>query len=92
VAKTTTDHETIRKWVEKRGGRPARVKGTGDDTNDGGLLRIDFPGYSGEDTLEPIDWNEWFRTFNENKLAFLYEDEPNSRFSKLVSRESVGSR
>jgi hypothetical protein len=58
-AVTTTDHETIRRWVEERGGRPARVKGTakGDDP---GLLRIDYPGFSGEETLEPISWEEWF--------------------------------
>jgi hypothetical protein len=28
-AKTTTGHETIRRWTEERGGHPARVKGTG---------------------------------------------------------------
>ena len=27
-AKVTTDHKEIRKWVEERGGHPARVKGT----------------------------------------------------------------
>jgi hypothetical protein len=82
----TTDHETIRRWVEERGGCPARVKGTerGDDP---GLLRIDFPGYSGEDTLECISWDEWLRGFDEHNLAFLYEPERNSRFNKLVSRE-----
>lgn len=25
----THDHETIRRWAERRNGRPARVKGTG---------------------------------------------------------------
>ena len=46
-AKTTTDHTKIKKWVEDRGGHPARVRGTG-DKDGGGLLRIDYPGYSGE--------------------------------------------
>ena len=29
MARTTTDHKTIRDWAEARGGHPARVKGTG---------------------------------------------------------------
>jgi hypothetical protein len=88
MAKTTTDHEEIRRWVEQRGGRPARVKGTGGE--DAGLLRIDF----GEDdeSLETIDWEEWFETFDGSGLAFLYEDEPESRFNKLVSRETASRR
>jgi hypothetical protein len=83
----TTDHDTIRRWVEERGGRPARVKGTG------AILRIDFPGYTGEDTLEPISWDEWFRTFDEANLAFVYQettaDGKPSRFNKLVDRSTA---
>ena len=89
-AQTTTDHETIRKWVEERGGRPARVKGT-EGRNDPGLLRIDYPGFSGEDSLEEISWDEWFDGFDQHKLAFLHEDEKDSRFSKLISREGEDS-
>ena len=51
-----------------------------------GLLRIDYPGYSGADTLERIDWDAWFDKFDAEKLAFLYQDKRNSRFSKLVRR------
>ena len=85
-SKTTTDHEEIRTWVEERGGVPARVKGTG-------VLRIDYPGFSGEDTLEPISWEQFFEAFEENKLAFLYQGETKSgkesRFSKLIDRDST---
>ena len=88
-AQTTTDHASIRKWVEERGGRPARVKGT-EGKNDAGLLRIDYPGYSGEDSLEEIGWDEWFEGFDQHKLAFLYEDDKDSRFSKLISRDDKG--
>jgi hypothetical protein len=89
-AKTTTDPETIRAWVETHGGRPARVRGSGDG-DDPGILRIDFPGGAGEDSLEPISWEEWLQKFNENNLAFLYQDEKasgeDSTFFKLVQRE-----
>ena len=85
-AKVTTDHDEIRKWVEERGGHPAQVKGTE-------LLRIDYPGYSGEQRLEEISWDEFFGAFEENNLAFLYQDKTKdgkqSRFSKLVDRDNA---
>ena len=89
-SKTTTDHEEIRRWVEKRGGWPAAVKSTG-GKEDPGLLRIDFPGYSGNDSLEKISWEDFFEKFDEKNLAFLYQDEKSSgeesRFFKFISRE-----
>ena len=88
--KTTTDHEEIRRWVEEHGGRPVTVRGTGNG-DDAGVLRIDFPGGSGTDSLEPISWDEWFEKFDENGLALLYQEEKasgeDSTFFKLVSRD-----
>lgn len=86
-AKLTTDHETIRRWAEARGGKPARVKGTGHQPDDAGILRIDLPGDGPDPNLEPIAWDEWFKTFDASRLAFLHEEERESRFNKLVSRE-----
>ena len=92
TAKTTTNHEQIKRWVEKRGGHPARVKGTEVKGNSGVLL-IDYPGDSGTQTLEAVSWDEFFKGFEENELAFLYEDEKKagsqSRFSKLINRDSA---
>jgi hypothetical protein len=82
---TTTDHDTIREWAEKRKGRPARVADTGDK---GGILRIDFQ--EPDEGLEEIDWDTFFEVFEDRKLAFLYQDETadgkQSRFNKFVSR------
>jgi hypothetical protein len=87
----TTDHAQIKRWVEERGGHPAAVKRTESD-DDLGILRIDFPGYSGEESLERVDWDDWFDKFEEKKLAFLHQDTTAdgemSRFNKLVSRAS----
>jgi hemerythrin superfamily protein len=92
MAKTTIDHATIQKWVEQRGGHPAHVKATGSST-DPGVLRIDFPGFSGEAKLEQIGWDQFFDSFDRNELAFIYQDrtrgEKESRFNKLVSRANV---
>lgn len=86
---STRDHETIRAWVEKRGGVPSMVKGTATKKDGGGILRIDFPGYSGEDSLQEISWDEFFQKFDESKLEFLYQektaDGKESRFNKFVS-------
>ena len=89
MSKTTTDHDEIRRWVSDRGGFPARVKGT-EAKGGSGVLRIDYPGFSGEERLEAITWTEFFKGFDKEKLAFLYEDEPDSRFSKLVERKAKG--
>jgi hypothetical protein len=90
--KTTTDHKQIKQWVEERGGHPARVKGT-EVKGSSGVLLVDYPGYSGTQTLESISWDEFFKGFEENKLAFLYDDGKKagsqSRFSKLINRDSA---
>lgn len=91
---TTTDHEEIRRWAEARGARPAHVRGTGDG-DDPGILRLYYPdseqAHSGKDeALQELSWDEFFAKFDENKLAFLYQDHTadgkQSRFSKFVSR------
>jgi|SRR3989338_4957011 len=92
-SKTTTDHNEIKKWVEDRKGKPARVKGTEDNQNDTRLLKINFPGYE-EESLENISWDEFFNKFEENNLAFLYEEKTAdgkvSKFFKLIVRSNVG--
>jgi hypothetical protein len=91
-AKATIDHDEIRRWVEERGGKPAVVKRTANGRQPG-ILRIDFPGFSGEQSLEELGWDEWFERFDSANLAFLHQDETGSgrpsRFNKLVARESV---
>jgi len=88
-----TDHDTIREWAEARGGKPACVRGTG-GKGDPGMIRIDFPGFSGEGKLHEISWDEWFEQFEANNLALLmYPDVPpgrdKSNFNKLVSRSTA---
>ena len=89
VTMTTIDHEEIRRWAEEREGRPVGVLGTGGDA-DPGVLRIAFPG-GAEESLEEIGWEEWFVKFEENRLAFVYQErkasgEP-STFFRLVRRD-----
>ena len=85
-AKSTTNHDEIRKWIESRKGHPAFVKATRKGGT--GLLRVDFD--KPEEGLEEIDWDQFFDTFEKSNLAFLYQDETasgrKSRFNKFVER------
>lgn len=95
AAKVTTDHEFIRKWAEERKARPSCVRGTGGG-EDIGMLRLNFPGYSGEESLQEISWDDWFDKFDERGLALLYQDRTaageKSNFNKIVSRGTVEER
>jgi hypothetical protein len=85
---TTVDHDTIREWAEERDGVPATVAATRAD-DDAGILRIDFG--EPEEGLEEISWDEFFETFEDRKLAFLYQEETKngsvSRFFKFIPRD-----
>src|SRR3954465_1094948 len=91
AAQLTVDHEQIRNWVEDRDGKPACVKGT--SKGNSCLLRIDFPGGAGAESLEEMSWDDFFDVFDKRKLAFLYQDHKadgeSSTFNKLIDRSSA---
>lgn len=86
ASKVTIDHDEIRSWAEKRKAKPAMVRGTG-------IIRLDFPGFSGEKTLAPISWDKWFDRFDASNLALVMEETTargqRSNFNKLIGRETV---
>ena len=91
-AKPVTDHGRIRRWAEARRARPACVIDTG-NSKDPGIIRLDFPGVRADERLQAITWERWFKAFEANNLALLIdEDDRNSKFNKLVSRETVDVR
>ena len=85
AAEKITDHKKIQAWAEERGGKPAKVR---DAKGPGGILRFEFQ--DPDDKLEPIEWDEFFKIFDEHKLALLEQEETasgaTSRFAKFVSR------
>lgn len=95
TSRALTDHDEIRKWAEARKATPSRVKATGGG-EDPGIIRLDFPGFSGGDSLEEITWEQWFEQFDDNNLALIVQektaDGDRSNFNKLVSRDSVDER
>jgi hypothetical protein len=91
MAKTTTDHDEIRKWAEGHGGKPAAVKRT-HRGGEVGIVRIMFPDAqnSEHDQLEEITWDEFFEQFEDAKLALLFEED--SLFNKLIGRDTAEKR
>ncbi len=86
-AKSTTNHDEIRRWIESRNGHPAFVTSTRRGAS--GLLRVDFN--RPEEGFEEISWDQFFDTFDESNLAFLYQETTatgrKSRFNKFVERD-----
>jgi len=91
-SRTLIDHDEIQRWAEERGAKPAAVRNTSGE-EDIGIIRLDFPGYSGGDSLEEIEWEEWFEKFDDNNLALVVQEKmangQKSNFNKLVNRENV---
>jgi len=86
-ARKITDHAKIRQWAEARGAVPTVVKGTEDGGEGEGVLRFDFG--EREPRLKEVDWDTFFKTFEERHLALLAQDEidgKTSRFFKFVKR------
>lgn len=87
----TTDREIIRRWVEKRGGRPAVIRSRSREDYEAAAPRIDFPEYRSAGVVRRISWDEFFRKFDEKRLAFVYQEETRtgamSRFFRFVCRD-----
>ena len=87
AAEKITDHKKIQAWAEARGGKPAKVSDTAGKGGDG-VLRFDFG--RDDEGLEVIEWDEFFKIFDDSKLALLEQEETKdgdkSRFSKFVAR------
>jgi hypothetical protein len=92
MAETTTDHETIRKWAESKGGKPAAVDRT-HRGGDVGIIRIIFPQaqQSEHDELVEITWDEFFDEFDKRNLALVYDDRACSTRSWAAAPRSAAS-
>lgn len=81
--KYTTSHDVIKRWVEARGGWPAKFR------------RIYFSRYVTRGVLPRVRWEEFFQTFEEQRLAFLYQEHTAtgtlSHFFRIVSRRADDS-
>jgi hypothetical protein len=67
----TRSHEVIQHWAEERNATPATRPGG--DPEDPRVLRFNFPGFGGQ-TLQEVSWDDWFRTFDDRNLVFLFQE------------------
>ncbi len=81
---TTTDHDKIRQHAKDREMQPAQVKNEGDSQQK--IIRLMKPqsAHSENENLTRIEWEEWFKIFEKQGLALIFEE--GSDFNKLVSR------
>ena len=85
-AEKITDHDEIRAWAKKTGGKPSMVADTEDDDRGPGILRFDHG--RDDEGLEEIDWDRFFEVFEESQLALLVDPSgENPNFNKFVSRD-----
>lgn len=89
---TTTDHDTIREWVEERGSTAAQVtEPVGDDP---GSLAV-VPEGKMDDSVRGISWEAFFEIFEDEELAFVYQidkDDPDEQwFCTFIEREEMAA-
>ena len=91
MAEVTTEHDTIRKWAEAHGGKPAAVDRT-HQGGDVGIVRIIFPKaqQSEHENLVEISWDEFFEEFEKRQLALLYDED--GLFNKIIGRDTAERR
>jgi hypothetical protein len=85
---STRDHDVIQRWATERGGTPVVVEGT-ERSESAGVLRIDFE--KPNDRLEPVSWDDWFTTFDDRGLDFVFQEHRSdgrpSTFFRLVTSD-----
>lgn len=79
---TLDDHQAIRDWAAARAGNPAFISTSAEDDT-APVLRIVFePEYFADverpldaGGLEIVEWDDWFRVFDDEKLVMLVSKE-----------------
>jgi hypothetical protein len=81
---TTTDHDKIKNWIERHDGVPSVIDNDGKTK----VLRVHFPDASSDDEqFDEVSYEEFFKIFDDSKLAFLHSTDGDSTFNKFVSRD-----
>jgi len=84
----TLHPDTIRNWVQERGGEPMKKRGTGHSNMDPAVLDIAFPGKE-DASLEPIAWDEWLAHLDEQELAAVMQGEGAGSMIKIMRKDRV---
>ncbi len=81
VYKKAENEEEIKNWIEKNGGKPAKIDDPEVKQDEVGL-RVDFPGQKDERMLSDgrsatsdVSWDEFFALMKTHNLDFMYSDQ-----------------
>jgi len=74
----TINHEQIRMWCQANGYWPGCQPGKPD------RIRIGSSPFSAPELLDLVDWEDWFATFEQRQLKFVYD--PSSGWFELQTR------
>ena len=89
---STTDHNEIKNWAEERKGIPSSLENPDEDASNL-ILRILFSDDKKVEQAKQISWDEFFKRFEEHKLAFVYKHEnfggELTNFHRFVFREDI---
>ena len=66
----TRNVDVVRQWADERDARPATTPGG--DKESPRVLRFDLPDYDA--LLEPVEWDDWLKVFEERNLVFIYQE------------------
>ncbi len=78
--KIIIDHDQIKQWIKRHGGKPAVIDDPEAGSDKKGI-RIDFPTEKDEALLSEerssrdITWDEFFQIFENEHLAFIIKNE-----------------
>ncbi len=84
----TLNPDTIRTWVEERGGEPMKKRGTGHSSMDPAILDVAFPGTE-DPSLEPFGWDDWLAQLDEQELAAVMQGDGADSMIKIVRKDRV---
>jgi len=82
--RTLTDHDEIRDWAAARAGQPALSESMPGMSESQPLLHFIFGQHAYQDVdqgpdrvdgLSIIEWDEWFRLFDERNLALVVNED-----------------
>ena len=89
---STTNHNEIQQWAEEKEGIPATLKNQDEEASNL-IIRILFSDDKNVDQAREIPWDQFFKLFEEHKLAFVYKHEnfggALSNFHRFVFRDEI---
>lgn len=87
MVRQSQDQNEIKRWAELRSGKPAVTSTPGYDADRSGVVTPHIHFYDediSDGRTKEISWEDFFKIMNDNGLAFILDDDGNSRFHQII--------